>query len=51
MLSVEDWKKVLSSKGNKYTDEEVAKIREFLYDIARVELEEKGKNERVYKKS
>ena len=40
MFSVEDCKKVLSSKGNKYTDEEVARIREFLYNMTKVVDEE-----------
>lgn len=40
MLSTEECKLILSSKGNKYSDEEVEKIREFLYNMARATVEE-----------
>lgn len=40
MLSTEECKVILSSKGNKYSDEEVEQIREFLYNMARVSVEE-----------
>ena len=37
MLSLERCKKILNKNGNKYTDEEVEKIREFLYTMAMIE--------------
>ena len=51
MLSIDECKNSLEKEGNKFTNEEIKKIKEILYNMARVELEKKGKNERVYKKS
>lgn len=42
MFSIKECKKVLCSKGKKYTDEEVEKIREYLYKMARVVSETKN---------
>lgn len=36
MIKVEECKKVLCSKGKKYSDEEVKQIREYLYKMARI---------------
>ncbi|MBI1838678.1 MAG: hypothetical protein HYR91_15545 [Flavobacteriia bacterium] len=38
-VSAEQLKKILNKNGNNYTDEEVEKIREFLYLLAHIELE------------
>lgn len=43
MLSTEECKVILSSKGSKYSDVEVEQIREFLYSMARVAVEEYNK--------
>ncbi len=40
MLSIEECHVILSSKGNKYSDEEIEQIRAFLYNMARVTVEE-----------
>jgi hypothetical protein len=48
MLSHEKCKKILSKYGVKYTDEEVKKIREFLYKLGEIgfsEFKRKHKNE------
>ena len=50
MLSIDECEKILEKGSDKFTSEEIKKIREYLYNIARVELK-KEKNERVYKKS
>lgn len=44
MLSVEACKKILNSNGNKYSDNEVKQIREYLYFLAELQ-EEKYKIE------
>ena len=36
MITAEECKTVLSSKGNKYTDEEVNEIREILYQMKKI---------------
>ena len=38
-VSVEQLKKTLNKNGNNYNDQEVEKIREFLYLLAHIELE------------
>ncbi|HEY9045790.1 MAG TPA: hypothetical protein VIN08_07825 [Ohtaekwangia sp.] len=47
-FSIEYCKKILNKSGDNYTDEEVIKIREFLYFIAEMEhknfLEQKQEN-------
>lgn len=44
MLSIEACKKILNSNGNKYSDNEVKQIREYLYFLAEIQ-EEKNKIE------
>jgi hypothetical protein len=39
MLSLEKCKKVLLKNGGNYTDEEIIKIRDFLYKMVHLELE------------
>jgi hypothetical protein len=38
-VSVEQCKKMLNKNGNNYTDEEVEKIRDFLYVLVHIEME------------
>lgn len=38
-ISVEECKKMLNKNGNNYTDEEVVKIRDFLYVLVHIEME------------
>ncbi len=38
MLSLEESRKILNVNGKKYTDEEIIKIREFLYHIAKLSI-------------
>ncbi len=38
-VSVEQCKKMLNRNGNNYTDEEVEKIRDFLYILVHIEME------------
>ena len=38
-VSVEQCKKMLNKNGNNYTDEEVEKIRDFLYILVHIEME------------
>jgi len=50
MLSIEECKKILHSKGKKYTDAEIEKIREYLYKMSKVVDDENSKlkkNEKV----
>ena len=46
MLSEQECKKVLEENGNQFTDDEIRRIREFLYNMARVvfEVNEKKKS-------
>jgi hypothetical protein len=37
MISIEKCKKILNANGKSYTDEEVFKIREFLYQLAEID--------------
>jgi len=37
MISIEKCKKILNVNGNSYTDEQIIKIREFLYQLAEIE--------------
>lgn len=39
MLSLEQCRKILNSKGYKYNIEEIKQIRDFLYKIANLEIE------------
>jgi len=41
MLDIKDCKKVLNRKENKFTDEEIKRIREYLYKMARIVVETK----------
>ena len=38
MLSNEECKRILSRNGNKFTDNEVEQIRDFLWDLAQIEV-------------
>jgi Ca2+-binding EF-hand superfamily protein len=40
MISLEKCKEVLKESGRKYTEEELKKIREVLYQIATIEYDE-----------
>ena len=37
MISFNTCKKLLNSNGNKYTDEEIYKIRDYLYQLAEIQ--------------
>lgn len=37
MLSLNTCKKILNKNGNQYTDEEIYKIREYLYQLAEIQ--------------
>lgn len=39
MVSLERCKEVLNRNNNKYTNEEIKEIREFLYQLANIQLE------------
>ena len=41
MLSIIECKKILQRDGNTFTDEEIMKIREFLYKMSRIVIETK----------
>ena len=38
MLSYEECKKILSRNGNKYTDDQIGDIRDFLWSLAQLEV-------------
>ena len=48
MLSLDICKKILNKENKKYNDEEVKLIREFLYQLAELELENDDKKELDY---
>jgi len=51
MISIEQCKKILNKGKRKYTDEEVKDIREFLYQIANIELDmRKELNDKIEEK-
>lgn len=39
MLTVENCRKILQDNGEDYTDEEVEKVRDFLYKMAKIVVE------------
>ena len=39
MLSLEESKKILNAGDRKYTDEEVKQIRDYLYTVARIQVD------------
>jgi hypothetical protein len=45
MLSLEECKKILNNGKTKYKDEEVKQIREYLYMIAELQLENESESE------
>jgi len=45
VLNLETCKKVLNNGKKKYTDEEVKQLREYLYMIAELQLENESKNQ------
>ena len=52
MLSEQECKEVLEENGNQFTEDEIRRIREFLYNMARVvfEVNEKEKSSGKEKK-
>jgi hypothetical protein len=38
MISVDECKKILNRNGKRYTDDEVEQIREFLWNLAEIEV-------------
>jgi len=44
VLTLNDCKQVLNKGGRKFTDEEIKKIRDFLYLIGEIELEYNNQN-------
>lgn len=40
MKTIEECKKILSSEGEDYSDEEIEQIREFLYNKSKICIEE-----------
>jgi hypothetical protein len=51
MISLELCKKILCKNGKKYTDEQIKQIREYLYQLAKIDIEnfknlKSNKNER-----
>ncbi|MBI5373526.1 MAG: hypothetical protein HZA79_15990 [Sphingobacteriales bacterium] len=38
MISFETCKEILNSNGNQYTDEEIYKIREYMYQLAEIQV-------------
>ena len=51
MLSFERCKQILNSEGNNYTDEQIKNISEFIYQLAKVDVEffKKSQNEKRQK--
>jgi hypothetical protein len=45
MISIAQCRKILNQNGNNYSDEEIKKIRDFLYFIAEIEYENFKKTE------
>jgi hypothetical protein len=45
MLSLNECKQILKNGKRKYTDDEVKQIREFLYALAELQLENEKENE------
>ncbi len=52
-LSLEECKSILNTKGRNYTDEEIEKVRDYLYLLAEIECRyfEQWQNELLDKKS
>lgn len=46
MLTVENCRKILQDNGEDYSDEEIEKIREFMYKMARIVVESNPKEKR-----
>ena len=38
MLSIDECKELLNGKGKKYTNSEIEQIRDFLWDLAKIEV-------------
>lgn len=38
MISLETCKEILNVNGNQYTDEEIYKIREFMYQLVEIQI-------------
>ena len=45
MLSVDEYKKILNRNSNKFTDSEIERIRDFLWEIAQIEIRNLEKQE------
>ena len=39
MVSIEECKTILNQNGNTYTNEQVTKIKEYLYQLAKIDIE------------
>lgn len=50
MLTLDECKKILNTNKNKYNDEEIKQIRDFLYLIASFEIENNDRNKEEYEK-
>lgn len=48
MITLEQCKKILNQNKNKYNDEEIKQIRDFLYLIASFEIENNNSNKEEY---
>jgi len=46
MLTVSECKKILNKNGKKYSDNEIEEIRDFLCEIAQIEVKNLEKQER-----
>ena len=49
MLNLEECKKILNKGKNKYTQEQIKEIREYLYLIAHLQVEQEGYNNEIKK--
>jgi hypothetical protein len=45
MLSNDECKRILNRNGNKFTDEEIEQIRNFLWDLAQIEVKNLEKSD------
>jgi len=45
MLNIDDCRKILNRKKKKFTEEEIKKIREYLYKMAKIVVEAKIQEE------
>lgn len=45
MLSNNECKRILNRNGNKFTDDEIEQIRDFLWDLAQIEVKNLEKSD------